>query len=185
VADDDTDPLLVARAQAGDRAAFAVLVAQNQQALATYLAHLTGDHEVARDLAQETFLRAYRALGSTRPGLRLRPWLYRIATNLAYDHLRRRGRIAWVPLPLVEPDTGAADVTRIEEQEIVRQAIARLGGRDRAVLLLCGLEEMSYAEAATVLGCSPEAVRKQFSRAKDRFRQAYAAIVGAVPPEAA
>jgi RNA polymerase sigma-70 factor, ECF subfamily len=185
VADDDTDPLLVERARAGDRAAFAVLVAQYQQALGSYLAHLTGDHEVARDLAQETFLRAYRALGSTRPGLRLRPWLYKIATNLAYDHLRRRGRIAWVPLSLAEPHTGAEHGSRFEEQEIVRQAMARLGGRDRAVLLLCGLEGLSYAEAGPALGCSPDAVRKQFSRAKERFRQAYADIVGAVPPEAA
>jgi RNA polymerase sigma-70 factor, ECF subfamily len=185
VAEDDADPLLVERAQAGDRAAFAVLVAQYQQPLGGYLAHLTGEHDVAPDLAQETFLRAWRALRATRPGLRLRPWLYRIATNLAYDYLRRRGRIAWVPWPLTEPDTGAEAVTHVEEQEIVRQALAQLGDRDRAVLLLCGLQELSYAEAGLALGTTPDAVRKQFSRAKERFRRAYAAIVGAVPPEAA
>ena len=89
---------LVSRARGGDHAAFAALVQRYQQPLGGYLARLTGDHAIVPDLVQETFVRAYRGLGTTRPDLLVRPWLYRIATNLAYDELRRRRRVTWLPL---------------------------------------------------------------------------------------
>src|SRR5207302_1399544 len=93
---------LVARAQAGDREAFAALILAYQQPVGGYLWRLSGDRELAQDLTQDTFLRAYRAIGATRPGLQLRSWLYRIATNLAYDHFRRQRRFGFVPLLPVE-----------------------------------------------------------------------------------
>ena len=185
MAHDNRDAQLVERARAGDQAAFAELVTTYQQSLVGYLRNLTGEREVALDLVQETFLRAYHALGRTRPGLLVRPWLFRIATNLAYDYLRRRRRVAWVPLEAAAHQGGRDVLADVAEQELVREALASLRLPERAVLLLCGLEGLAYAEVALIVGLSPEAVRKRFARAKEHFRLAYAALGGAVPPEAA
>jgi RNA polymerase sigma-70 factor (ECF subfamily) len=168
----DQEATLVERAQAGDREAFAALVERHQQRLGGYLFHLLGDRDLALDLTQDTFVRAYTALGATRPGLALRPWLFRIATNLAYDVLRRRRRIAWVPLTVVE-DRAGDDPAPIEEQQLVRLALSRLRPEEQVVLVLCALEDHSYAEAAATLDASPDAVRKRVSRAKQAFRAAY------------
>jgi RNA polymerase sigma-70 factor (ECF subfamily) len=185
VADEVLEAGLVARARAGDHAAFAALITRYQQPLGGYLAHLTGDREVAADLVQETFLRAYRALSTTRPDLLVRAWLYRIATNLAYDYLRRRRRLAWLPLEAAEHHALGDPVAELAEHELVEEALNRLPAAERAVLLLCGLEGLTHADTALALGCSPEAARKRFGRAKEHFRRAYAALGGAIPPEAA
>jgi RNA polymerase sigma-70 factor (ECF subfamily) len=173
VEDEHTDASLVERAQRGDRAAFAALVERYQQPLGTYLWRLTRDRELASDLTQDTFLRAYRSIGATPSLLVVRPWLYRIATNLAYDEFRRRrrfGRLATGPLGR---QPGQDENISIEERELVQRALARLRPIDQAVLLLCAVEQLSYREVGTVVGVSPEAVRKQFTRAKERFRLAY------------
>src|SRR5919202_4526397 len=112
--DGAVDPDLIERARRGEREAFAGLVRAFQQPLGGYLFHLTGDRDLALDLTQETFVRAYTALGATRPGLAVRAWLFRIATNLAYDQLRRRRRIAWVPLTVVEDR--AEELPEVEDQ---------------------------------------------------------------------
>ena len=173
MADEQVDAQLVARAQAGDRAAFASLVERYQQPLGGYLWRLTGDWELALDLTQDTFVRAYRSISTTRPGLVIRPWLYRIATNLAYDHLRRQRRYTRITRSLAGRES-PGESERIEERELVERALARLRPRERSVLLLCGLEGLTYTETAAALATTPEAVRKQFGRAKARFRAAYA-----------
>lgn len=168
------DERLVERARSGDRAAFASLVERHQQALSSYLLHLTGDREMALDLTQDAFVRAYRALRQTKPGLLFKPWLYRIATNLAYDYLRRQRRFRWVPLGVVDWQSHTDPIAGAGERDLVERTLARLRPDERAVLLLCGLEGVSYPEAATILGGSPEAIRKRFTRAKERFRHIYA-----------
>src|ERR671933_1625306 len=157
VAVNDEDGL-VERAQAGDREAFAALVERHQQRLGGYLFHLLGNRDLALDLTQDTFVRAYIALGATRPGLALRPWLFRIATDLAYDVLRRRRRIAWVPLTVAE-DRAGDDPAPIEDQHLVRMALNRLRPEEQVVLVLCAIEDHSYAEAAATLDSTPDAVR--------------------------
>ena len=166
---------LVERAQAGDRDAFTLLVERYQQRLGGYLFHLLGERDLALDLTQDTFVRAYTALPATRPSLAVRPWLFRIATNLAYDVLRRRRRIAWVPLSLAE-NRARDESAPLEEQELVRLALQRLRPADQVVLVLCGIEDQSYAEAASALETTPDAVRKRLSRAKAQFRAAYAQL---------
>jgi len=176
VSEGRADGELVEEARAGEHAAFAALVTRYQQAIGGYLLRLTGDREVAFDLTQEAFVRAYRALGRTRVGLHFKPWLYRIATNLAYDYLRRRRRIAWVSLHGIDRVVSADPPGSVEECDLVRQTLARLRPDERAVLLLCGLERVSYPDAAAMLGGSSEAIRKRFTRAKEHFRQVYAAL---------
>jgi RNA polymerase sigma-70 factor, ECF subfamily len=179
VEDEPTDASLVERAQEGDRAAFAALVERYQQPLGSYLWRLTRDRELAADLTQDAFLRAYRSIAATPRGLLVRPWLYRIATNLAYDEFRRRRRLRGLALPIGTGgrSSGQDDSIPIEERELVHLALDRLRPNERAVLLLCAAEQLSYPEVAVILGCSPEAARKQFSRAKERFRVAYAQVV--------
>jgi RNA polymerase sigma-70 factor (ECF subfamily) len=184
VQNEQTDGWLVERAQHGDRAAFAALVEHYQQPLGSYLWRLTRDRELALDLTQDTFLRAYRSIGETPPDLLVRPWLFRIATNLAYDQFRRRRRFGRLPIGPLERPTGPDESVSVEERELVHRALARLRPSERAVLLLCAVEQLSYREVAAILGCSSEAVRKQFTRAKEHFRLVYAEVVPKSLPQA-
>jgi len=83
---------LVERAQAGEQAAFATLVETYGDRVYSYLARMLSDREEAQDLAQETFVRAWESMGRFRGGASFGTWLYRIATNLAIDALRRKRR---------------------------------------------------------------------------------------------
>lgn len=173
---------LVERARSGDREAFATLVTCYQQAIGGYLRHLTGDEELALDLTQETFVRAFRALPKTRPGLLIQPWLYRIATNLAYDHFRRQRHFTWLPLRMVDHFLRGDTPDAIEERDLVQRALGRMHPEERAVLLICGLEQMPYEQAAAILGGSAAAIRKRFGRAKARFRLLYTELAEGSAP---
>jgi RNA polymerase sigma-70 factor (ECF subfamily) len=169
----EPEAVIVERARAGDRDAFATLVRLYQQPLGGYLSRLTGNRELALDLTQETFVRAYVALGATQSGLAIRAWFFRIATNLAYDALRRLHRVAWTSLAALRSYAGDDETTSIEERELVRLALASLRPEEQAVLLLCSIEQQTYAQVALILESSPDAVRKRLGRAKKRFRSAY------------
>jgi RNA polymerase sigma-70 factor, ECF subfamily len=177
VEDGETDASLVERARGGDRGAFAVLVERYQQPLGSYLWRLTRDRELASDLTQDTFLRAYRSIAAIPTPILVRPWLYRIATNLAYDEFRRRRRFSRLVSRAFRRQAATAENVAIEERELVQLALERLNPKDQAVLLLCAVEQLSYREVSDIVGASPEAVRKQFTRAKERFRVAYADVV--------
>ena len=158
-------------AQAGNQFAFATIVERYQQSVGGYLLRLVGDKETALDLTQETFVRGYIAIRKTRPGLLVRPWLYRIATNLATDHLRRQRRVRWLPLSVIAEYVGRSELADIEEREVVKEALMRVSVDERVVLILCGMEGMPYGEVGGLLGTSVEAVRKRFTRAKAHFGQ--------------
>jgi len=177
---EDADRVLAERARQGEQEAFSLLVERHQQPLGGYLFHLLGDRDLALDLTQDTFVRAYTALSTTRPGLAIRPWLFRIATNLAYDALRRRRRIHWFPLATVEHQASGVEA-QLEEREVVRMALARLHPAEQVVLILCTIERHSYVEAAASLSSSPDAIRKRLNRAKQHFRAAYADITDDTP----
>jgi len=177
VEDGETDASLVERARGGDRAAFAALVERYQQPLGSYLWRLTRDRELAADLTQDTFVRAYRSIAATPTPMLVRPWLYRIATNLALDEFRRRRRFSRLVGRALGRQASATESVAIEERELVQLALERLSPADRTVLLLCAVEQLSYREIAVIVGSSSEAVRKQFTRAKERFRVAYADVV--------
>jgi RNA polymerase sigma-70 factor (ECF subfamily) len=171
----DADARLVARIRAGDDDAFETLVGQYQAPLFRYLRGFVGDAELARDLVQETFLRAYKSLGSLEdPGL-LRSWLYRIAHNQACSVLRRRRLISWLPLLPAHrsggpaPDRSAIEAARVEE------ALGRVPRDQRAPLLLHLVGGFSYAEIARLLNVTEGTVRMRISRGRAAFRVAYGA----------
>jgi RNA polymerase sigma-70 factor, ECF subfamily len=171
----DADARLVARIRAGDDDAFETLVGQYQAPLFRYLRGFVGDAEQARDLVQETFLRAYKSLGSLDDPSLLRSWLYRIAHNQACSALRRRRLISWLPLlPAHQsggspPDRSAIEAARVEE------ALARIPRDQRAPLLLHLVAGFSYAEIAGLLNVTEGTVRMRISRGRAAFRAAYGA----------
>lgn len=158
---------------AGDAGAFATLFERHARAVFTYLLRLTGSAALAEDLTQEVFLAAFRRLDDLRPERTaggqvstLRPWLLRVARNLAFSHFRRNpvslsldrgpggdggdgaGRGAWGS-PVTGPEEEAM---RRETADEVRQAVARLSPRYREPLLLYYAGGLAYGEIAFVLG---------------------------------
>jgi len=150
------------------------LYCEHRRPLLAHLARLVGDREAAEDLCQETFLKALRSWARHDPAASPVAWLYRIATNTAYDHLRRHRRVALAPLVEVEAPAGAlAPGTRLEEGESVRRALAQLPAQYRVPLLLHAYAGHSLGEIAAALGCSHAAVKMRLLRARERFREVY------------
>jgi len=155
---------------------FEALFHAYQQPITTYLSHVTGNTEQAEDLAQDTFLRAYRALLRGEHVEHPKAWLYRIATNVANDRWRRARLLRWLPLldNVYEPGLRAPNQAEdVAERLAVQSALARLqpGYRIPLVLHLC--EGLSIAEIGEVLGISQGAVKMRLSRAREQFRQAF------------
>lgn len=167
---------IVERARSGDADAFTALVERYQQRLGGYLFRLPGRSDAAVDLTQEAFVRAWRALPNTQPQLHFRAWLFRIATNLVRDQFRRSQRIQWLPLETADAIVDRGAMFPSDSDDTCLRTLAQLRPRERTILLLCAVEELAYADAATVIGVTPEAARKQFTRAKERFRRLHRAI---------
>lgn len=176
-----SDAELMARARRGDRDAFGQVVARYGDALVAYLARLTGSRERAEDLAQDAFLRLYRAAPRYRERGRLAAFLYRIATNLLRSEERRRRRWRTL-LPFLAPTTtsngfhldepsGERRVLQREVQHQLQAAVAALPLRFRVPLVLFEVEEWSYADIAGHLGCSPGTVKSRIHRARQRLKQ--------------
>lgn len=169
------DALLVARIRSGDEDAFEALVLRYQAPLFSYLHSFVGDSEQARDLVQETFLRAYRSLGSLDDPALLRSWLYRIAHNQACSLLRRRRLVSWLPLAFERHSAEPAPDHNAVENIRVAEALERVPIEQRAPLLLHLVAGFSYAEIAVLLNVSEGAVRMRISRGRAAFRGAYSA----------
>lgn len=155
--------------------ASAVLTALFQQhwtALCAYLSCLVNDWEMARDLAQETFLRAFHSRRQLLQVDNQRAWLYRIATNLAIDTNRRQRRWRWLPWHKLD---AAGDFTteQADRNLTIAQALAALPVAYRAPLLLYSAYGFSVTEVAETLNLGREAVKTRLYRARKMFRQLY------------
>ena len=177
---------LLRAAQGGDPAAFGEIVRRYQRAIHRVAYALTRDANDADDLAQETFVRAWQAIGRFRVGEPLYPWLARIATNLAFSLFRRRKRRPETPLePLLEAgqqwgveDDPAERVERHERERHMQAAFAGLKPEHQAVLALRAVEEMSYEEIAATLGIPVGTVMSRLSRARTELRARMATGTG-------
>ena len=176
---------LLRRVAAGEVEAFAPLVAGHEQRLLRLCERLLGDVEEARDAAQEVFLKAFRKAGSYRPRGQVYTWLYRIAVNHCLNLLRRRRVVRFIRLgegagedeaPALEPADGRAgpeaELAARRRWRATRRAIERLPPGQRAVLVLVRFEELSYREAAAVLGITEGAVESRLVRAMRRLEAA-------------
>ncbi len=182
---------------------FEAIFTRFQTPLCNYLYRLVGNREQAFDLAQDVFVKVYRALssGTTIQAGALSSWLYRIASNTATDTLRRRKLIAWLPLSLFNDDrgvgagvptgegdepqtgfgglaaTGVYDGARFEQhvadREAVQHVLEQLPPKYATCLLLYEYEGFSCAEIADMLGISASAVKMRLMRAREKFISLY------------
>ncbi len=169
---DDAPPdhQLVIAAQAGDTAAFDVLVARYRAAIESFLRRDVRDAVLAADLAQDTFDEAYAGLARLRAPGAFRAWLYRIAsTRVLMDHRRRRQQ-ATLALSALRFDTPAPLLTRLQ----VGEALGHLSPTLRRVLLLHDVEGYDVREIAAALHVSKDAAQKRLYRARAAFRTLYA-----------
>ncbi|RUL86885.1 sigma-70 family RNA polymerase sigma factor [Tautonia sociabilis] len=165
--------------------AFEVLVRRYQDRLLGVLTHLVGDQSDAEDLAQEVFLRIYRARKGYRPQAKFSTWLFTIANNLALNHLRGKGRRpagsldggteSRPGLPAAErvaaaEGTASGQLRQSELEQVVREAVGMLGDDQRLAVLLNKFEDMSYAEIASVMNRSEAAVKSLLARARMELR---------------
>ena len=175
VLEQPSDAELMARVREGDRDAFTDLVDRHKDAVVTYLTRLTGHRDRAEDLAQETFLRLFRAAGDYTEQGYLRAFLFRIATNLVRTEERRERRLRLLTpfLPRQEHAEPAASsgLLRREMHREVAAAVARLPLRYRVPLVLHEIEGWSYVDIAQEIGCREGTVKSRVHRGRQQLKR--------------
>ena len=160
---------VIARAQAGEEDAFTQIIATHERELTAFLYRRVGDPQVAEDLLQDTFVAAWKAIHKTQPDLIVRPWLYKIALNMARQWQRRQG-IAGRIFQLLHRQREEDDWL---ERNEVQRVLGQMQPRDAEVLLLKVVSGFSYSEIGLMLNIKTEAVRQRLHRARERFRILY------------
>lgn len=176
------DSALVAASVAGNRDAFDVIVERHRRIVYQVCYRFVNNHEDASDLAQDTFVRAWKGLKNFKGQSALQTWLYRIAVNVC---LNRKAIKVPATEPIESPETfedarieGAQRMMLREERAVaVRKAIANLPERQRATLILRTYHDMSHQQIADVLGSSVGAVKANFFHALNNLKK----ILGTEP----
>lgn len=181
------------RVRAGDREAFNVLAAKYRTPVVHFLYRMVREPALAEELAQEVFLRIYRARKSYRPRAKFSTWLFRIATNVALNSLRD-GRMRRTLETSLDADTGETPVPlesvdpkgnveqrmlEAERQDEIRRAIEALPEKQRLAVLLHKYQEMDYDEIADILDCSESALKSLLFRAYETLRIRLRPLLGA------
>jgi len=180
----DPDAMLIEAVRRGEVAAFEPLVRRHEQKIVRVARRITGNHEDAEDVAQDTLLQAFKHLGSFRGDSRFSTWLTRIAVNMALMKVRSR------KIQVMSFDNGAEtgngqvvreiqDKKPTVEQQCLRQElqfilvemIGQLGPRYRTVFHLRNMEDLSIAETAEILGLSASVVKSRLMRARLQLRK--------------
>jgi RNA polymerase sigma factor (sigma-70 family) len=180
---------LLARARQGDQEAFGLLVEPHRGSLQRLCYKMTGSHEDAEDLVQDTFVRAFSAIGSFEGRAALGTWLHRIATNLCLDHQRHRPpwreerRWQWFEdnkdvLPMMEQTLYMQPDQILEAKEVAATCLNCMGmtlpAKQRAALVLCDQLGFHRQEAADMIGCSVASVKTELHRARMKMTDIYA-----------
>lgn len=140
----------------------------------TFLVRMLHDDELAADLAQETFIKAYRSYDSLEEATSARAWLYQIANRTALDELRRRRLVRFVPWRGESRGSAASAeelVLRGRLSADLERALAAIPARQRSALLLAEVQDLSGVELAEALGVTHEAARALLTRARASLRQ--------------
>lgn len=169
------DTALVEAAIAGDTAAFDVLVTRHRRSVYQVCYRFVNHHEDAADLTQDTFVRAWKALGAFRGQARFSTWIYRIAVNVCLNRVSlKTPKTDVVDFDLVadqrEPAPGAA-IDAAERQAMVRAAVKSLPPQQRAALILRTYHELSHQEVADIVGTSVGAVKANVFHALANLRK--------------
>ncbi len=177
-----TDAEIVQSVLKGDKNSYARLVDAYSERIINYLARMTGNRYEAEELAQETFVRAYFALRSYKPQFKFSTWLFKIATNLCINHLKKRdrlvhvddyqdqeGRSVWVmPDPRAYRDP-AVTAERRELQYHIQTAINQLPPAYRIIIILRHVHGLSYQEIADVTDLPIGTVKSRLGRGRSRL----------------
>jgi RNA polymerase sigma-70 factor (ECF subfamily) len=181
-----SDAEIMLRVAAGDEAGFGILVEKYRRQMVHYMFRMVHNQAVAEELAQEVFLRVYRARASYRAEAKFSTWLYRIATNLGVNHARdtRHERGAQtVYLDQADPETGTtpdvADTTPTVEQDMLREArlaairkhVMALPERQRTAVLMHKYQDLDYKQIGAVLKLSESATKSLLFRAYQTLRE--------------
>lgn len=142
--------------------------------LLAYLVRLVRDREAAEDLCQESFIKALRNWHTRDPYANTVAWLYRIATNTAYDYLRRQKRIHFTSL--TQPDSLMSPISieaQVGDAALIEDALAQIPPHERLPIIMHAYRGHSMHEIAETIGCTKTAVKMRLFRARRRFRAAY------------
>ncbi len=174
MAGSDDESKLIDQSLSGDPEAYAALVNQHQKMIRAMTFRMTGSPDDAEELAQDTFLRAYRLLGSFGGGSKFSTWLCRIAINLSLDWRRRESRredihSEWAADVVSgnSSDDGFPD----ELSRRVQDALNKLPAKQRAAIVLTIYENQSHAEAANTLGCTEATISWRVFAARQKLKR--------------
>lgn len=177
-----TDQKLIGQVLSGDSAAFGEIVERHEDRLYNTIYRLVGSADDARDLLQDTFVKAYEKLGHFRGGSSLYTWLFRIAVNTSLSHRRRR---KWVQMGApagdddANPGNAVADTAAVdpadpliaaETETLVQEAINSLDDEHRTVVVLRDIQHCDYHEIADILDVPPGTVKSRLHRARMMLR---------------
>ena len=154
------------------------LFARHQNEIYAYLFRMLRDPDLAADLTQDAFVKAYRAYDSLQKPENARAWLYQIAHRVALDDLRRKRIVRFVPLVGESRNTAPSAEHLVMEARLsgeLQRALERIPERQRAALLLAELHDLTGLELAAALGVSHVAARALLTRARESLRQALTA----------
>ncbi len=176
----------VARAKAGDQAAFGELFARYERRIYAFVYRMMGNPDDAFDLTQETFLKAYRALDKTDAELNVNAWLHRIASNACMDVLRRRQRLRWLPWEGAKHDRASSQreddpedtLLGDETQRSVARVLQAMSTRNRQAMILREYEGLSCEDIGEIMGVSRSAVKSILFRGREEFRKLYVQMEG-------
>lgn len=171
------DIAVIERARNGDDEAFVLIYEHFSPQIYRYVYRLVGSQEQADDITQDTFLRAFQNIQKITGDSNVGAWLYRIASNAAFDILRRRKLITWMPI-LEENDKSdeftSEDFTpQVIESEIVRRAVTEMPPTLAVCLVLRSVEGFSCEEIAEILKIPKGTVFSRLARARESFQQIY------------
>ncbi len=178
----DSDLDLMLRVRQGDTASFDELLRRYRLPLVKYFCRMVRDQALAEDLAQEAFLRIYKARHRYRPDARFTTWLYRIATNLGFNAIRDgrlrqpqagdgRSEDGEMPREFVDPKASVEqELIETERGRMIREAIEALPENQRAAVILHKYQEVDYRQIAGILKVSESAVKSLLFRAYETLR---------------
>lgn len=184
-----SDAELMLRVKEGDEGSFGNLLARYREPVVNFLYRMVQNAAIAEELAQDVFLRVYRARESYAPSAKFTTWLYCIATNVALNHLRD-GRMARHMAAIDDPESEVGRELRSPDQNVeerllaqslgweVRQAVLALPGKQRAAVLLHKYQEFDYKQIGAALGCSESAVKSLLFRAYETLRERLSHLAG-------
>lgn len=185
------DQTLIDLASSGDSKAFELLLRRYQKLVYNLLFQMVRSHEVAADLTQDSFLKAYKSLRTFRRGANFKPWILKIATNSCLNYVRDNKQISSLDAmleeePGMEP-VSAIDVEREVELKISQQelfaALEQLSSRQRNIFALRYHNDLSYDDIATIAGESVPTVKSMLFRVRDKLRRLLADSKGVAGPQ--